>query len=230
MRADKHLEVVTGGHAVAGNGYFFEPTVVAGATQADEILTKVEKDEIPTEAGGDFLFNPQWQAIADKYLTVGYIMETFFGMKGATKDPQFGYVRDPFWFQFQELQNQKQQMQMQAQQAQQGGGQPPPGGGGGGGGGGGAPPPGGGGDDSGAEASEQSAGAENQQAAAQAGDDLSKGAEQAQGLLKAEGALPPGKRKILAQHNNLMTRFRKAWEEDSASAMAEVLRAVQADA
>lgn len=40
VRADKHLEVVTGGRAVAGNGYFFEPTVVAGATQADEIVRK----------------------------------------------------------------------------------------------------------------------------------------------------------------------------------------------
>ncbi len=40
VRADKHLEVVTGGHAVAGSGYFFEPTVVAGATQADEIVRK----------------------------------------------------------------------------------------------------------------------------------------------------------------------------------------------
>ena len=40
VRADKHLEVVTGGNVVAGSGYFFEPTVVAGATQADEIVRK----------------------------------------------------------------------------------------------------------------------------------------------------------------------------------------------
>jgi aminobutyraldehyde dehydrogenase len=39
-RADKHLEVVTGGRPVAGNGFFFEPTVVAGATQADEIVRR----------------------------------------------------------------------------------------------------------------------------------------------------------------------------------------------
>jgi aminobutyraldehyde dehydrogenase len=40
VRGEKHLEVVTGGRPVAGNGYFFEPTVVAGGTQADEIVRK----------------------------------------------------------------------------------------------------------------------------------------------------------------------------------------------
>ena len=39
-RAQKHMEVVTGGRPIAGNGFFFEPTVVAGATQADEIVRK----------------------------------------------------------------------------------------------------------------------------------------------------------------------------------------------
>ena len=40
VRSEKHMEVVTGGRNVAGTGYFFEPTVVAGATQADEIVRK----------------------------------------------------------------------------------------------------------------------------------------------------------------------------------------------
>ena len=40
VRETKHLEVVTGGKPVSGSGYFFEPTVVAGATQADEIVRK----------------------------------------------------------------------------------------------------------------------------------------------------------------------------------------------
>ena len=39
-RAEKHIEVVTGGHAGAGGGFFYEPTVVAGATQADEIVRR----------------------------------------------------------------------------------------------------------------------------------------------------------------------------------------------
>ena len=40
VREHKHMEVVTGGNTVAGGGYFFEPTVVAGATQADEIVRR----------------------------------------------------------------------------------------------------------------------------------------------------------------------------------------------
>ena len=40
VRDGKHMEVVTGGRPVAGQGFFFEPTVVAGATQADEIVRK----------------------------------------------------------------------------------------------------------------------------------------------------------------------------------------------
>jgi aminobutyraldehyde dehydrogenase len=39
-RAQKHIEVVTGGRAGAGQGFFYEPTVVAGATQDDEIVRK----------------------------------------------------------------------------------------------------------------------------------------------------------------------------------------------
>ena len=39
-RAEKHIEVVTGGKAGVGAGFFYEPTVVAGATQSDEIVRK----------------------------------------------------------------------------------------------------------------------------------------------------------------------------------------------
>lgn len=191
----------------------------------NEILTKVEKDEIPTEAGGDFLFNEQWQAIADKYLTVGYILETFFGIKGASKDPQLQYRRDAFWFQFQDLQLQQQQMQMQAQQQQAQGG-PPQGGGGGGGDDGGG---GGGGGNSSEEASQQQAQEESQQAAEQAGQELSAGIDQAQAMLKSEQSLNPGQRKVLTQHKRLMDRFNKSWEDDSRSTLQEILRAAQAD-
>lgn len=37
-RALPHIEVVTGGHVVEGPGFFFEPTVLAGARQDDEIV------------------------------------------------------------------------------------------------------------------------------------------------------------------------------------------------
>jgi aminobutyraldehyde dehydrogenase len=39
-RAQKHVEVTTGGRPGAGGGFFYEPTVVAGARQQDEIVRK----------------------------------------------------------------------------------------------------------------------------------------------------------------------------------------------
>ena len=38
--ANKHVEVTTGGRARAGGGFFYEPTVVAGARQDDEIVQR----------------------------------------------------------------------------------------------------------------------------------------------------------------------------------------------
>jgi aminobutyraldehyde dehydrogenase len=39
-RIAKHMEVVTGGNAACGSGFYFEPTVVAGARQDDEIVRR----------------------------------------------------------------------------------------------------------------------------------------------------------------------------------------------
>jgi aminobutyraldehyde dehydrogenase len=38
--ASKHMEVVTGGAAGSGAGFFFQPTLIAGALQTDEIVRK----------------------------------------------------------------------------------------------------------------------------------------------------------------------------------------------
>jgi len=38
--AQKHIEITTGGKVRAGGGFFYEPTVVAGAKQADEIVQR----------------------------------------------------------------------------------------------------------------------------------------------------------------------------------------------
>jgi aminobutyraldehyde dehydrogenase len=38
--AEKHIEIATGGKLGRGGGFFYEPTVVAGATQQDEIVRK----------------------------------------------------------------------------------------------------------------------------------------------------------------------------------------------
>ena len=35
-----HIELTTGGNSVAGGGFFYEPTVIAGARQADEIVQR----------------------------------------------------------------------------------------------------------------------------------------------------------------------------------------------
>ena len=39
-RRSKHIEVTTGGRAGTGGGFFYEPTVVAGARQSDEIVRR----------------------------------------------------------------------------------------------------------------------------------------------------------------------------------------------
>ncbi len=39
-KAQPHIKVITGGNAVAGPGFFFEPTVLAGALQSDEIVQR----------------------------------------------------------------------------------------------------------------------------------------------------------------------------------------------
>jgi len=102
----------------------------------NDVLEAPDKKPIDRELGGDILLNPQWQAQVDKYVMTGEVMEAFFGRKGAAQDPRFQYLRDPFFFQWQQLLMQQQQMQQQQeaqaqqaqmQQAQQAQGQLPPG-------------------------------------------------------------------------------------------------------
>lgn len=81
----------------------------------NEILSTVEKNEVSKEVGGDFPLNPQFQQVISSYLTVGQILENFFGIKEASKDPRYQYVRDPFWFQNQQMLLQKAQIALQQQ-------------------------------------------------------------------------------------------------------------------
>lgn len=195
----------------------------------DEILDKVEKDPVGHEWGGDFPLNPAYQTTLDKYFTVGALRERFFGIPN--KDPAFAYVRDPFWFQFQQMQMQAQQMQQQAQaqqqqaQAQQSGG----GGGAPSGGGGGSAPSGGGAETSAQSADAQSAQADNQVSAANAGQDLSSGADQAAAALtKGEAQLPPSKKRVLGQHKAIVKHFMDGWLEDSGKAIQAILNEAKA--
>lgn len=85
----------------------------------DEILVKVEKHPIGKELGGQFPLNPQMQAILDRYLTVGQILERFFGIKDASKDPRWDYCRDQFYFQQVMMLQQQQQAEEQQKLAEQ---------------------------------------------------------------------------------------------------------------
>jgi hypothetical protein len=189
----------------------------------DEMLERVEKDPIGEEMGGKFPLNPAYQAVLDKYWTVGQIKAFFFGDKKAADDPQWAYVRDQFWFSWQEQLMQMQQMQMQQQQmamqAQMGGGAPPSDGGGGDGGGGDAGPQ----SDKGNDVSEhQEMGKEqasNQGGEGVAGDAQDIGTE----LSKAEAQLGPNQRRILQQHRFTVKSAMKLWKQESKALTAKIV-------
>ena len=84
------------------------------------LLETVDKKSVPKEMGGDFPAEPSFQKVLDTYLTVGQILEYFFGIPGAKDKPEFAYVRDPLWMQWQQMvqQERQQQAQLQMQQAQ----------------------------------------------------------------------------------------------------------------
>jgi hypothetical protein len=193
----------------------------------DEVLSKVEKDPLGKEWGGEFQINPQWQAILDKYVPVGKIIEKFFGVEGASKDPRFDYCRDPFYFQNIQLQMQQQQMQMEQQQqaaqqqaaAQQGQqpqeGQPQ-------GGGEGQPPEGGG------EGQPQEGQPQGQEAQPEQGGELSQGVDGAlQDMSKSEAQLPPSKRRLVVQQRKTIKHVMDAWESDARQAIGEILDVVE---
>jgi hypothetical protein len=85
----------------------------------NDTLRMVEKDEIPDELGGRFPMSMAYSSVLDKYVTVGKILEFFFGIQGASKDPKYDYCRDNFYFQNLQLIQQQQMAQQQQQMAQQ---------------------------------------------------------------------------------------------------------------
>lgn len=85
----------------------------------NDILKKVEKNPIPKALGGDLILNPQYLTAISQFLTVGQILESFFGIKGASADPRYQYIRDPFYFQKVQMDLQKAQIAMQQQMMMQ---------------------------------------------------------------------------------------------------------------
>lgn len=207
----------------------------------DEVLEKVEKKAIGKAMGGEFPLNPAIQAILDKYVPVGEILEFFFDRQGASQDPQWAYVRDQFWVGNQQRNDQMQQMQQQmAMQQQQmaAGGAPPQDPGGGGGppqDGGGAPPGGSGEMSEGAKPTQPENQTEHQktdavqEASASPGDgqDLTRSIDQALGaidfLSKSEAQLPPSKRKLLQHQKMLVADFMRGFAEDAKEAQLEII-------
>ncbi len=204
----------------------------------DEVHEAVEKEPVGMSYGGAIPLNPAFQQLLDKYFTVGQIMERFCGVKDASKDPELAYMRDPFWFQFQQLKQAQQQMAQQQQQAQQAAAQglPPPGQGGGGGdsgsgddGGGAAPQEGSGGPTAGGanQGDAQGSGTEGSApggAQDDSGEDLSRSIEQVIDVLsKGERHLPPSRRRLLHQQNVTITKAMEHFEKDLADMNKEVL-------
>lgn len=187
----------------------------------DDILQKVEKKPVGKEWGGEFPMNPAYQAIVDKYLYVGDVLEHFFGRKGASKDPSLHYIHDPMWFQYQQMLLQQQQMAAQQQaQAQQPQGQPPPQDGGGGG----QDGQDGGGEPSRANPQDDQTETQRTAAAQPQAPELGSAVSQAYDLMqKSEDNLPSDKRQVLARHKKSLEFFLTGFERDVKTGVKEIL-------
>jgi hypothetical protein len=207
----------------------------------DWILDQVEKKPLGKNWGGEFPLNPQWQAVVDKYIPVGQIMEHFFGMKGAAARPDLQYVRDPFWFQYQTLIMQMQQAASQPPPGPDaggdGGGGPPQDGGGGGG------PPGDGGSGGGEKPEtekQKSAEMQDSESASSSGSPpaagdsagpnkvktgpLSTAVDQLMDTMgKSERQLSPAHRKLLAQQKLTVANALEGFREDQDRFLKEIL-------
>jgi hypothetical protein len=200
----------------------------------DEVLERVQKKPLGPEKGGSILLNPQYhQFVLDKYLTVGQIMEFFFGITGASKDPNFAYIRDQFWFTQQQMIQQQQAMAQQQQMAAmgmapEGGGEGggDEGGGDGGGEGGGGGPPQGGGDDGGGGAPPSgpppAGGGDDSKP-----EDLSRSLDQLGKLItKSEEGLPESRKRSLAQQRAFVRHAMEGFEETARESLKDILEVV----
>jgi dTDP-4-amino-4,6-dideoxygalactose transaminase len=136
-------------------------------------------------------------------LHVGYIREHVFGVEGAAKDPEFQYVRDAMWFQWQQMLLQKQQMDQQAQMQQAQAQQAP-------------------------MTQPQQPGTPQQQPANEQPQDLSTGIDQAsESLTKGELQLPTSKRLLVAEQKKVIQHFMDGWENDKKEILAGITKATK---
>lgn len=172
----------------------------------DEMLERVEKDPIGKEWGGEFPFNAQYQQILYQNFTVGQIKAHFFGDTKAAEDPQWAYVRDPMWFQWQQMQMQLQQMQVQQQQMQaqaQAQAQPQQGG--------------------------QPQGQPDQQQEQRPTEDSAAGDAQQieQSLSKAEAHLTPEQRVVLYKHKKTVDKVMSNWKVEARHALRKITQEIK---
>lgn len=175
----------------------------------DEMLERVEKDPIGREWGGEFPFNASYQQILFQHFTVGEIKAHFFGRPEALKDPALAYIRDPMWFQWQQLQMQAQQVQAQQQQMQaQAQQQAQPGQ-----------------EAQGQPTDPQAQGQEQQQEQEQPAEDSAGGDAQQmeQELSKAESQLEPAQRRVLQQHKRTVKNVMASWKKEARSALNKIV-------
>lgn len=171
----------------------------------DSVREKVELTPYGKEFGGDFPLNQQFQQVLDKYMTVGQVLEFYFGVKDASKDPSLAYRRDNFWFQQVQLIQQQQQMEEQKkmaeqqlaaqQQAQQGG-----------------------------QGQSQQGGQEQpQQKQPDQSDDLGNSVDDAiKAMVKSEPVPPEITKKLLDKHSLIVDKIMEAWEKQSEIAIEEI--------
>ena len=176
----------------------------------DDILSKVEKRPIGQTFAAQIPLNEVYKSYLDQYFTVGEILEHFCGRKGASKDPALAYRRDPFFFQWVQLQQQNQMMQQQAaaqqapqqapqQQAPADGAQDP------------QNPP---------EKTEKQKSDDVQ--------DLSRSIDQAFELMsKSDADISPELRRMLAQHKKTVEFFVDGFAEDARHATTQILDSVK---
>lgn len=181
----------------------------------DEWLERVEKDPIGKEFGGEFPLNPAYQQILYTNFTVADIKAHFFGDQKAKEDPTLQYIRDPFWFQWQQLlmqqsQMQAQEQQMQAQQQAQGAapqaqGQPS------------------------APKEQGSPDTQEQPDQQQPTSDTASGDAQQieQELSKAESQMSPQGRRVLQQHRLTVKNTMKVWQKEAKTALAAIVAATK---
>lgn len=79
----------------------------------NDVLTKKEKQTLPRDLGAGVPLNPQWHQLLQSYVSVGTIREKLLGEEGASADPRYAYVRDPFFSQHQEAAQGQLQMLLQ---------------------------------------------------------------------------------------------------------------------